>query len=635
MIRFSKDFPEKLRSTILISEVVGKRVALKKRGHEFIGLCPFHSEKSPSFTVNDQKGFYHCFGCSAHGDVIGFVMNSEGLEFRDAVERLAQDFGIEITRVKFDENKEEKLSCDYLILEKSTQFFEKNLHGSSGTEARSYLAKRGLNSSSAKKFRLGFALNSYEALTNFLVREGFSETEIGRTGIIGKNDRGKIYDKFRNRITFPITNKKGKIIAFGGRTIGDDMPKYLNSSETDLFKKNQTLYNLANARKSTFDKGFAVVVEGYMDVISLSTKGIENVVAGLGTALGAEHLKELFHFTDKVVICLDGDTAGIRAAKRFSEIALPLINARKNISFTFLPNQMDPDDFVKNFGAKELEKMFVQATPLSESLLDFAFAEVGVDRSKKISAENKAKIEANLASRIAAIPDYASRKYFSLFIKDSLFSLGRGQKKSPTNLTKITATPAKNLAENLAKNIIALIIKFPELARFRDDMFDITTLHLSIEKFTHLKELVLENADLSEPTHHSYLQQPSEQHSHASTPHRMFEYASGADHSNAAHLTRCSEMAGRFPEFLAEMREIENIVASLEGVGLDSSSTKLRLLLLKDLLLQVEAQYKESLNKIDEIETGKTTISDPKIKEIFDYKNSIQTMIYMVEKELI
>ena len=584
---FPRDFPEKLRSAILISEVVGKRVKLKQRGQEFSGLCPFHNEKSPSFTVNDQKGFYHCFGCAAHGDIIGFVMNSEGLEFRDAVVKLADDFGIEIPQVRFDESKENQLERDYLILEKAAQFFEKNLHGNTGAESRSYLNKRGLNSSSAKKFRLGFSLNSYEALTNFLIAEKFSELEISRTGIIGKNDRGKFYDKFRNRIIFPITDKKNRVIAFGGRVLGVEMPKYLNSAETEIFKKNQTLYNFFGARKAIFSKGSAVVVEGYMDAIALANSGVENVVAGLGTALGAEHLKELFYITDKIVICLDGDAAGVRAAKRVTEIALPLINARKNIFFALLPGKMDPDDFVKSFGAKELEKLFNAASPLSESLFEFALTELSIDRSKKISAENKAKLEANLTARISAIQDPASKKYFSLFVKDSLFSLGRGQKKSPAIFSKITLLPPRNLADDLAKNIIAFIVKFPDLARFRDDIFDIKESLLGSEKFTHLKELIIENE--------------------------------GHD------LTK----------FAAEMVEIENIVASLEGIDLESVEVRFRLLLLKDLLLQVEAQCGESLGKINEAETDETAITDQKIKEIFDYKNSLQAMILAAEKELI
>ena len=611
-MRFPKEFPEKLRSSILISEVVGKKVKLKARGKEFQGLCPFHNEKSPSFTVSDQKGFYHCFGCQAHGDIISFVMNSEGFEYVDAVTKLANDFSIPIPQVKFDEVKENQVDRDYLILQKISQFFEENLYSDNGKEARTYLGKRSLNSKIAKKFRLGFALNSYENLVNFLKSQNFTDEEIFRTGIIGKNEKNKFYDKFRNRVIFPITDKKDRVIAFGGRSLGDDLPKYLNSAETEIFKKNQTLYNLFLARKAIFTKTYAVVVEGYMDAISLFANGIENVVAGLGTALGQEHLKELFYITDKIVICLDGDAAGIRAAKRVSEIALPLINAKKNIAFAFLPNQMDPDDFVKTFGMHELEKIFNNATPLSESLFHFALIELGIDKNGKITAENKAKIEANLSAKIEMIHDNSSKKYFSLFFKDLLFSLGKSRSNSKNKeqnqgkVPKITdftsqiyAKSTGNIGDNLAKNIIALIVKMPQLASFRDNDFDIKEVRLTSKHLTQLKELVIEvienNPDLLD--------------------NELLE-------------------AIKESEFAKDIGEIKNILASLKISDLDLALTKFRILLLKDLLLQVDFQYKESLSKIDEIETHQTAITNQKIKEIFDYKNSLEQVILSLEKEL-
>ncbi len=600
---FPKDFPDQLRSTILTSEVVGKKVKLKFRGKEFYGLCPFHNEKTPSFTVNDQKGFYHCFGCAAHGDIIGFVMNVEGLDYKDAVEKLATDFGIPIPQVTFNPAFEEKLERDYSILEKTCQFFEKNLYGEIGFETRNYLKKRGLNSAIAKKFRLGFAPASYEALTNFLKAEKFSDAEILGTGVVGKNDSGRFYDKFRNRAIFPITDSKGCVIAFGGRSLGEDMPKYLNSSETENFKKNQTLYNLFFARKAVFSKGFAIVVEGYMDAISLASNGIENVVAGLGTALSAEHLQKLFYITDKIVICLDGDSAGIRAAKRISEIALPLISTKKNIYFTILPSQMDPDDFIKEFGSTELEKVFANATPLSESLFEFALIELGIDRNKKISAESKSKLEGNLAAKIAAITDPSSRKYFSLFVKDLLFFLGRGQKNNPKNvsnfLSKIYAKPQKlrgNSDDSLAKNIIAFILHFPTLAHFRDDDFDIKEVQFSSEHLTHLKELVIELVENKEVDLLSTLEKS---------------------------------------QFSADVTEIRVILAGLATADSESNLVKFRTLLLKELLLQVDSQYKDSLSQIDEIETHQSAITNQKITELFNYKKSLEQKILLLERELI
>lgn len=594
---FPKDFPEKLRSTILTSEVVGKKVKLKQRGKEFQGLCPFHNEKTPSFTVNDAKGFYHCFGCSAHGDIISFVMNNEGLDYKDAVNKLANDFSIEIPKVKVDEVRENKLDLDYLILEKAAKFFEKNLHEGDGSEARNYLKKRRLNSATAKKFRLGFSKNSYDDLINYLTAEGYGDPELARTGIIGKNERGKLYAKFRGRVMFPITDKKNRVIAFGGRTLGDDLPKYLNSSETEIFKKNQTLYNFFNARKSVFDKGYAVVVEGYMDAIALANAGIENVVAGLGTALGVEHLKELFYTTDKIVICLDGDSAGIRAAKRVSEISLPLITAKKNISFAFLPNKMDPDDFVKEFGAKELENLLQSAIPLSESLIDFAMQELGIEKNKKISAENKARLEANLFAKTNLISDAASKKHFARFFNDALYFLGSSKGVKKTNdsvLRKVYVRSSQNISENIAKNILAFVIKFPQLATYCDDIFDMSQTQLTSERMTILKDEILNLIEEGET--------------------EIFDKISS--------------------DFVADLVDLKNMLARFEGNDLDSQLTKFRILLLKDLLLQVEEQYREALSHIDEISTHPSAITDQKIKEIFDYRNSLQVKIMALEKDI-
>jgi DNA primase len=486
---FAKDFPDKLRSMILTSQVVGKKVKLKQHGREFQGLCPFHNEKTPSFTVNDLKGFYHCFGCGEHGDIISFAMKTRGLDFKEAVEGLAEEFSIEVLRVKFDAVKENKLDGDYALLEETARFFEKNLYSENGAEARAYLKKRQLNSMIAKKFRLGFSPNSYDELHKFLLSKGFEEAQLLRSGIIAKNDSGKIYDKFRRRVIFPILDKKNRVIAFGGRTLGDDLPKYLNSAETEVFKKNQTLYNYSNARKAIFDKGFALVVEGYMDVIAVAKAGVENVVAALGTALGGEHLKELFHISDKIVICLDGDAAGIKAAKRAAEIALPLISAKKTISFCFLPNQMDPDDFVKTFGVSEFLQMINAARPLSESLLHFAFEDLKLAMDKKISAENKAKIEAILEEKIALIKDAPLRKYFINSIRETLFRWDFGKKKEIKAQRKINFGSE---SYNYAIKALAILLKCPELKAYRDEDFDIYEINFYDQKITNLKNQILE-----------------------------------------------------------------------------------------------------------------------------------------------
>ena len=597
-MNFSKDFPEKLRSSILISEVIGKKVRLKKQGKNFLGLCPFHNEKSPSFTVNDQKGFYHCFGCQAHGDVITFTMENERLEFKEAIFKLADDFRIQVPLVSSTQIQQNYVARDFEIIEKINQFFEKNLYQESAVEARNYLKKRGFNSVIAKKFHIGYALNSYEGLLNHLKNLGFSDREIEGCGVIGKSDNGKFYDKLRNRITFAISDRKNRLIAFGGRTLGDDLPKYLNSAETEIFKKNQTLYNYSNARKAIFDNGCAIMVEGYVDAISLANNGFENVVAGLGTAIGEEHLKQLFQITDKIIMCLDGDNAGVKAAKRVLEISLPLINSKKTLAFNFLPNQMDPDDFLKNYGAREFKKTLDEAAPLSKAMFDFAVADLGLKNIEKLSPENKARLELELNAKINLITDASSKKYFNLFAKDALFSIGRNQNNFKKNIIKKTILPNRN-RNNFNQNslsIMAFLIKYPELINYRDNDFDLREMQFEDEKMSDLKEFVVNLID-----------------------------------ENCQNIVEELEKS----DFKLYNDEIKNILIR-QNSNCENVKLKFRLLLLKDLLFKVEEQYLENLNTTDEIQTHQTTISEnQKIIEIFDYKKSLQSQIRDLEKEIL
>ncbi len=596
-MNFSKDFPEKLRSSILISEVIGKKVRLKKQGKSFLGLCPFHNEKTPSFSVNDQKGFYHCFGCQAHGDVITFTMENERLEFKEAIFKLSDDFGIQVPVVANSQIQQNYVARDFEIIEKINQFFEKNLYQESAIEARNYLKKRGFNSTIAKKFHIGYALNSYEGLLNHLKNLGFSDAEIGGCGVIGKNDKGIFYDKLRNRITFAISDRKNRLIAFGGRTLGDDLPKYLNSAETEIFKKNQTLYNYSNARKAIFDNGYAIMVEGYVDAISLANNGFENVVAGLGTAISEEHLKQLFHITDKIIMCLDGDNAGVKAAKRVLEIALPLINSKKTLAFNFLPNQMDPDDFLKNYGAREFKKILDEAVPLSKAMFDFAVADLGLKNIEKLAPENKARLELELNAKINLITDPASKKYFNLFAKDALFSIGRTQNNFKKNIVKTSILPNKN-RNNFDQNsllIMALLIKYPELIDYRDNDFDLREMQFEDEKMSDLKEFIVNLID-----------------------------------ENCQNIVEELEKS----DFKLYNKEIKNIFLLREKIfNGENIKQKYRLLLLKDLFLKVERQYLENLNAIDEVQIHQNKA--PNQKEIFDYKESLQSQIRELEKEIL
>lgn len=583
-MNFSKDFPEKLKSSILISEVIGKKVKLKKHGKEFSGLCPFHNEKSPSFTVNDQKGFYHCFGCHAHGDIISFTIDSEALVFKDAVIKLANDFGIEIPYVKNLDNIIDYKSQDFTITEEINKFFEKNLYLPSNQNARTYLKNRGFNSVIAKKFHIGYAINSYEALIKHLQNLGFDNSHIENCGVVGKSDNGKLYDKLRNRITFAITDKKNRIIGFGGRSLGSDMPKYLNSAETELFKKNQTLYNFANAKKAIYDNGFAIIVEGYIDVISLAVNGFENVVAGLGTAISSNHIQQLFLITDKIIMCLDGDQAGINAAKRALEIALPFINSKKNMSFAFLPNQMDPDDFIKKSGNLEFKKILQDAIPLSQAMFDFANADLGLT-NKKLSAEDKARLEFELQHKINLITDNSVKKYFNLFVKESLFRLNSRNSSENTSIkfSKINNINAKHNPNIYPLSIIAYLIKDPTLVNYSDKEFDVREMAFEHQEITDLKEFVISLID-----------------------------------ENCENIVEKLDKS----DFRAYNLQIKNILDK-RLINKNNIKQKFRILLLEDLLIKLEKQSKESLN-----------IENLHNLEIINYKESIKTMINNLKNDI-
>jgi DNA primase len=614
---FAKDFPDKLCSQILTSEIIGKKVKLKARGKDFLGLCPFHNEKTPSFTVNDQKGFYHCFGCEAHGNIISFTMETKGLAFKEAVIQIAEENGIEIPYEKFDEKKQNLSDRKYDILQKICDFYVENLTSKEGLEAKNYLKNRNLDNQTVKNFKLGFAINSYNSLTNFLKNQGFNENEILQTGVIAKNSSQKLYDKFRNRVIFPIFDKKSRAIAFGGRTLDDQIPKYLNSAETEFFKKNQTLYNLDKARKEIFDNGYVIIVEGYMDVISLCRNGVKNVVASLGTSLSSNHIKELFAITDKIIICLDGDQAGINAAKRASEISLPIINSKKNIKFAILPDKKDPDDFISEFGKNEFINFINNCKNLSQILFDFAILELKINIDQKISAEDKARIEGNLEEKIEKISDLKTKKYFSQYFREILFTLGKGNgrgngnkkgsrnfKKPDENISKLAPfakfknsnlLKTNSKEDEIGKNICAFFLVNPELINYKDDLFDIKNHEFASEKYTNLKDFII---DLIEN-----------------------------DDSEILNTLKDSE----FKSDIENLEITSNLLKNLEN---DKVFIKFKIILLKDLLLKIEQQYIESLEKFDEIETHESEITNQKIKELFMQKINIEHEIFSLEKEI-
>ena len=405
-------FLQDLLSRVDIVEVVGRQVELRKSGANHMGLCPFHGEKSPSFSVSAAKQFYHCFGCGAHGDAIRFLMEHSGMSFIDAVQDLAQQVGMKVPEEPLDAAEQKRAAQDKAhratigeLLGRAAEHYRQQLKAHPA--AIDYLKRRGLSGEIAQRFGLGYAPPGWRSLASAFAR--YDDPLLADAGmVIVQGDDGpdqKRYDRFRDRIMFPIRSVKGEVIGFGGRVLDSGEPKYLNSPETPVFVKGRELYGLFEARTALRSKGYALVVEGYMDVVALAQLGFANAVATLGTACTADHLQKLFRFTDAVVFSFDGDAAGRRAAGRALEAALPLATDLRNVRFLFLPSEHDPDSFVRTLGPEAFEAQVAQAVPLSRQLIEHAAA--GADMG---SAEGRARMLAQAKPLWSALPEGALRR---------------------------------------------------------------------------------------------------------------------------------------------------------------------------------------------------------------------------------
>ena len=405
---FAADFLDELRARLGLTEIVGRRVRLRRSGREASGLCPFHNEKTPSFTVSEEKGFFHCFGCGAHGDVIGFTMRVEGLSFPEAVEKLAAEAGLDVPQPSRAEREAERRRADFHgALEACCRFFERELAGPRGGAARAYLERRGIDPETAARFRLGYAPDSRTALRGAVMSGSLTEALLVETGMLIRPDDGTPYDRFRGRVTFPIADRRGRVIAFGGRLLGDGRPKYLNSPDTPLFDKGRVLYGMAAARRAAHETGRVVVVEGYTDVIALARSGIAEAVAPLGTALTESHLAELWRMADEPILCFDGDEAGRRAAHRAAERALPLLRPGKSLQFVRLDAGEDPDGLVASGGRAAVDACLARRRDLIETVWEIAAAGRRFD-----TPERAAGFERELERLVGRIDDGKVRYHY-------------------------------------------------------------------------------------------------------------------------------------------------------------------------------------------------------------------------------
>lgn len=409
-MRFTPEFLDEIRARLPVSEVVGRRVQLKKKGREWAGLSPFNKEKTPSFFVNDQKGFYHCFSSGKTGDIFRFLMETEGVSFPEAVERLAGQAGLDVPKsAPHEEQRAERQRTLVDVMEMAAKFFEAALAGRAGQAARAYLDKRGLSDATRTEFRLGFAPADRNGLKAHLLAQNVPIADLMETGlVIHGEDIGEPFDRFRDRIMFPIQDARGRIIAFGGRAMqADAQAKYMNSPETSLFHKGHVLFNHHRARAAAHQSGNVISVEGYMDVIALAQAGIGNAVAGLGTALTEGQIELLWRMGPEPVLCFDGDKAGQRAAHRAVDNALPHLKPGRSLRFAFLPDGQDPDDLVRTAGRDAVESVIDRARPLVDVLWEREFEAGPTD-----TPERRAALERRIKDLIALIQDESVRRHY-------------------------------------------------------------------------------------------------------------------------------------------------------------------------------------------------------------------------------
>src|SRR5215475_11473732 len=409
-MRFTPEFLEEIRARLPVSEVVGQRVKLKRAGREFKGLSPFQQEKTPSFTVNDQKQFYHDFSTGKHGNIFDFLMETEGVSFPEAVERCASMAGVPLPVATPDAaRQEQRRRTLYDVMELAAKFFADTLASRNGAKARGYLADRAILPQTQVQFRLGYAPPDRFALKEYLGAQGIPVEDMVETGLlIGGEDIPVPYDRFRDRVMFPITDLRGRVIAFGGRALEKDVPaKYLNSPETTLFHKGDNLYNLASARQATHDGAQLIVVEGYVDVIAMVTSGFAGAVAPLGTALTENQLALIWKMTDEPILCFDGDRAGQKAAWRAADLALPLLKPGKSLRFALLPEGQDPDDLARSGGRAAIEEVIAASRPLADVLWSRE-----IEGGNFATPERRAGLEARIGELANTIHDEVVRRYY-------------------------------------------------------------------------------------------------------------------------------------------------------------------------------------------------------------------------------
>ena len=460
-----ESFINELLNRVDVVDIIDKRVPLKKAGANFVACCPFHQEKTPSFSVSPSKQFYHCFGCGAHGSAISFLIDHDGLNFIDSIQELAKVVGLKVPNQvdeKPEKKKENIILEDSLILAK--KYYQAKLKDS--PQAIQYLKSRGLTGEIAKEFSIGFAPEGWNNLNE--VFKDYDNDALIKSGLISKNDKGKRYDRFRNRIMFPIYNAKGQLVGFGGRVIDEnDTPKYYNSPETSLFQKSYELYGLLAARKAIREKGYVLVVEGYMDVVSLAQHGIRNVVATLGTATTSFHIQKLMRYTPEIIFCFDGDNAGKSAAWRAMKNSLTSVTDEVQLKFLFLSDQHDPDSYVRQHSKEKFEDLAKHAIPLSEYIIQYLTQNNNLNsQEERVKFLNEVgPILENIASSKLT---FLFKKRISVLLDLTTDELDKVIKVKNKGNTKPPAQQLKRQTTSVVRRFVSLLILDPTLVKKSD-----------------------------------------------------------------------------------------------------------------------------------------------------------------------
>lgn len=491
-------FIEQIKARTRVSDVISKRLRIERKGREFISVCPFHNDSKPSLTINDEKGFYHCFACGAHGGAFDFLMNYEGLSFVESVEKLASQLGMAVPKENPQEAQKNALKKDLnQVMELVCRYYEQSLYLPQGAEALSQLHNRGLLEETIKKFRLGFAPDISGHFMGAMAKQGVTEQQLIDTGMLIEPDKGdgKPYPRFRGRIMFPIFDLYGKPIAFGGRIMKGDGPKYLNSPETLLFHKGHILFAYHHAAVNARQKKQMIVGEGYMDVIAMHQAGFDTAVAPLGTALTESQLALLWRHTGEPILCFDGDSAGQKAAWRAAERALPLLKPSLGLKFITLPEGEDPDSLIQKKGAEELALLLARAKPISEKIWQY------VSESRMLSTpEEAAEVEGEMSKICTEIKDATVQTHMINFLRQRLWKKLGMQPPTP-----ISTAPTEQNANRFAKNRK----NFPNDSFFRKKIAPIADFEAKKQRInkTQIQEQILVLTLIAHPSLYDYVEE--------------------------------------------------------------------------------------------------------------------------------